>query len=685
MSAEEKRTINHVMPGRGESRTRRIGYTSNYLGQLERIIHDDGEVVSYGYNAGGQIRTVTGHKESTDGTGEFGYVKDVGYDEFGQRVVMEYGNGVRTEYSYDPERRWLERIVTVDKKGTKLQNITYDINPVGNVNGYENDADGYFTKQTYGYDNLYQLVKADGESKNYQAGSGLVTMSSTYSQVFSFDGAGNGKLVSKASSERTMGTRNGDNLNYSLTYRYYAGTHKAEQIGETYYEYDGYGNLVSERFGGHAVTTANNAQVYEEDGIYSTDYGFGLVHPEAQGERRVYQRDYRWNERNLLSRSVDNSYRVEYRYGADGERAVKYSFHAAIEGETLYFNRFFQTDYSSGRGGWLESKHVFVGETRIATKRRTEGNTGNYGEENNQLYYYHGDHLGSAQLVTDPEGEIYEQLEYTPYGELWVEHVPVTEATPFRFTGKERDGETGLYYFGARYLNPQTGMWLSADPAMGEYIPQAPINDDIRKQNQNLPGIGGVFNYVNLHVYHYAGNNPVVLKDPDGRTSNKELKEYITKEPAVKEFLKEMKKDPNSYTIRAYRRRAFSEGERDKYRTHSFYVITKKTADGKTEEHTLSFNGTVKYLFSEGAWALDTTADKDSFKSYDNGKGPNAWDVEEITPRSRVNVTKTAGKIIETIDSNVRYFAGDHITDLKKRDNCNTALYKTMVRQGFGR
>jgi RHS repeat-associated protein len=138
-------------------------------------------------------------------------------------------------------------------------------------------------------------------------------------------------------------------------------------------------------------------------------------------------------------------------------------------------------------------------------------------EENNQLYYYHGDHLGSAQLVTDPEGKIYEQLEYTPYGELWVEHLKTTiETTPFRFTGKERDSETGLYYFGARYLNPQTSMWLSADPAMGEYIPAAPINDEAKQHNKELPGLGGVFNYVNLHTYHYAGNNPVVLMDPDG-------------------------------------------------------------------------------------------------------------------------------------------------------------------------
>jgi hypothetical protein len=51
---------------------------------------------------------------------------------------------------------------------------------------------------------------------------------------------------------------------------------------------------------------------------------------------------------------------------------------------------------------------------------------------------------------------------------------------------------------------------------MGEYIPQAPVNEEARKRNGNLPGMGGVFNVVNLHVYHYAGNNPVKYVDPDG-------------------------------------------------------------------------------------------------------------------------------------------------------------------------
>jgi RHS repeat-associated protein len=165
-----------------------------------------------------------------------------------------------------------------------------------------------------------------------------------------------------------------------------------------------------------------------------------------------------------------------------------------------------------------------VGDTRIVTKRTDEGND-DYGQEKEEQYFYHGDHLGSAQMVTGYDGRLYEHLEYTPCGELWVEHAEQDKAsvdkTVFRFTGKERDGETGLYYYGARYLNPQTGLWLSTDPAMGEYVPQAPINDEAKKANGNLPGMGGVFNTVNLHLYHYAGNNPVKYTDPDGRESEK--------------------------------------------------------------------------------------------------------------------------------------------------------------------
>jgi RHS repeat-associated protein len=156
-----------------------------------------------------------------------------------------------------------------------------------------------------------------------------------------------------------------------------------------------------------------------------------------------------------------------------------------------------------------------------------------YGEEYEKQYYYHGDHLGSAQLVTDSRGRLYEHVEYTPYGELWVDHqteLVRDNPTVFRFTGKELDAETGLYYYGARYLDPKTSRWLSGDPAMGEYIPQAPVSDQAKKYNQNLPGMGGIFNLVNLHVYHYAGNNPVKLVDPDGRKINWDREEGVTDE-----------------------------------------------------------------------------------------------------------------------------------------------------------
>ncbi|WP_024468297.1 RHS repeat domain-containing protein, partial [Treponema pedis] len=163
-------------------------------------------------------------------------------------------------------------------------------------------------------------------------------------------------------------------------------------------------------------------------------------------------------------------------------------------------------------------KHIFVGNSRLVTAMTHTDNSGDNEEQKEKRYYYHSDHLGSAQFVTDWKGRQYEHIEYTPYGELWIEEVAVgLDKLPFRFTGKELDEETGLYYYGVRYLDPKYSRWLSGDPALNDYIPKAPIDDEAKKHNENLPGMGGVFNTVNLHVYHYAGNNPIKYIDPDGK------------------------------------------------------------------------------------------------------------------------------------------------------------------------
>ena len=150
----------------------------------------------------------------------------------------------------------------------------------------------------------------------------------------------------------------------------------------------------------------------------------------------------------------------------------------------------------------------YLGDTRIVTKLNS-GENPTYQEESRKQYYYHSDHLGSASLISDYKGDEYQRLEYTPYGETWVEKTQNTglEFLPYKFTAKELDEETGLYYYGARYLDPKYSMWLSTDPALGEYMAGSDA------------GLGGVYNSVNLNLYHYANNNPVKYTDPTGRNA----------------------------------------------------------------------------------------------------------------------------------------------------------------------
>ena len=106
-------------------------------------------------------------------------------------------------------------------------------------------------------------------------------------------------------------------------------------------------------------------------------------------------------------------------------------------------------------------------------------------------YFYIHDHLGSTSMVLDADGNISQSVTYIPYGEIFVEERNGAWNSPYLFNSKELDEETGLYYYGARYLNPTNGMWLSVDP-LGE-------------------------KYVGMSPYNYCVGNPVKLVDPDGR------------------------------------------------------------------------------------------------------------------------------------------------------------------------
>ncbi|MCH7535966.1 MAG: hypothetical protein IH948_09565, partial [Bacteroidetes bacterium] len=105
-------------------------------------------------------------------------------------------------------------------------------------------------------------------------------------------------------------------------------------------------------------------------------------------------------------------------------------------------------------------------------------------------YFYHPDHLGSASYITDAAGEVYQHMEYFAFGETFIEERHDAEYTTYLFNGKELDEETGNYYYGARYYNPQNSIWLSIDPLADKYPSLSP--------------------------YNFVANNPLKLVDPDG-------------------------------------------------------------------------------------------------------------------------------------------------------------------------
>ena len=86
-----------------------------------------------------------------------------------------------------------------------------------------------------------------------------------------------------------------------------------------------------------------------------------------------------------------------------------------------------------------------------------------------ETFFYHSDHLGSTSYITDDHANITQYDAYLPYGELLVDEHSSSEDLPYKFNGKQFDEETGLYYYGARYMNPVTSLWYGVDPLTEKY------------------------------------------------------------------------------------------------------------------------------------------------------------------------------------------------------------------------
>ena len=151
-------------------------------------------------------------------------------------------------------------------------------------------------------------------------------------------------------------------------------------------------------------------------------------------------------------------------------------------------------------------------------------------------------------------------MEYLPFGEVWIEeNDPATSYIPFRFTSKELDRETGLYYYGARYYESRASRWMSADPAGWELV------------NPNRTGYS-VIEATNW--YAYVSNNPVKYVDPMGEElivrGNKAFKQEVEKalekfrsKPKGRELVERLENSEKRHVIRKSRREELFGKERE--------------------------------------------------------------------------------------------------------------------------
>lgn len=110
-----------------------------------------------------------------------------------------------------------------------------------------------------------------------------------------------------------------------------------------------------------------------------------------------------------------------------------------------------------------------------------------------KIYFYHSDHLGSTNLVTDEQGQVVERVEYAPFGSISVRQGSAN--VPQKFTGQRLDAGTGLYFYHARYYDPSLGRFIQPDS-----IVQAPADPQT------------------LNRYAYCRNSPVNYVDPSGHS-----------------------------------------------------------------------------------------------------------------------------------------------------------------------
>ncbi len=419
------------------------------IGRLTSISDASGSSY-YRYNALGHVIEKQATTAGTSLTLQYQYGAQ------GQLVGITYPSGRQVHYERDGQGRLTRALTQADLQApneTLMDAAQYL--PYGPVTEWDY---GNGLKATHQYDQDYRLTEMSVGSSNpllarlyqYDAVNNITsidnTVTSAQSESFSYDPLNRltdalslGRLLSYGYDpvgNRIESYEDGNIENYL----YGANSHRLQERDNTQYQYDAVGNIINNGSFTFQYSASNRLSSVEDSNGFVAEYRHNAL------GQRVYKRTAGANG------TPPSNHVTVYLYNETGQLLGEYNETGAAIREYIYRDTV---------------------PLALAT--------------NNQIYYYHNDHLATPKLLTDTNQNIVWQAKHTPFGKADIQVQQVTNN--LRFPGQHFDEETGLHYNYFRDYDPEIGRYLQSDPI----------------------GLEG-----GLNTYAYVHNNPLKYTDPEG-------------------------------------------------------------------------------------------------------------------------------------------------------------------------
>lgn len=472
------------------------------LNRPTELTAPDGSIMRPGYNEANLLERIEANlrKAPTPTT----FVADIDYKANGQRERIQYGNGAVAEYRYDRLTFRLTNLKTTRPVAEHVQNLHYTYDPVGNITDIRDEAQQsmFFRNKrvepsaSYTYDPIYRLIEATGREHLGQVGGPPIPHSYNDVPRVGLLHPGDGDAMG-AYIERYVYDAVGNCLSMQ-----HQGSDPGHPGWTRAYAYEEPSLLEPAKRSNRlsATTIGTTIESYSIGGDGYDAHGSMLRMPQLQIMEWDFRDQLQATQRQAVNTDDDEGEqrqgeRTYYVYDAAGQRVRKVTELATgeVKDERIYLGGVEIYRRTGANPVVRETLHIMDDTQRIAlVESRTRGDDGSPAQ---LIRYQFGNHLGSASLELDDQSQIISYEEYTPYGSTSYQAVRSQRETPkrYRYTGKERDEESELCYYGARYCAAWLARWVSCDPL-------------------------GLIDGPNLFAFVSA--SPIRLNDPDGQAGN---------------------------------------------------------------------------------------------------------------------------------------------------------------------